>query len=341
MMTTQKNTINRIVTFAELGEPEMLKLVHVPLAAPAHDEVRIKVEALGLNRAEVLYRVGMYTEQAILPSKIGYEASGVVDAIGADVKSLKIGDRVSTIPGFSLNKHGVAGEYAIVPEKHALKYPDILSSEEATAIWMQYVTVYGMLVEFGKVKKDDFVLITAASSSVGIAAIQLLNDIGAKSIAVTRKADKKSALLNAGAQHVIVTDEENLNDRIADITQGKGAHIVIDPIGGPMIDVLADSVANEGLIIEYGWLQEGVPVFPSIKALVKGFKIQGFHLSYHIADKPERFAAAIRYVYDRLASGAFKPLLADKIFDLEHIVDAYHYMESNEQIGKIIVRVNN
>lgn len=336
----KQNTRNRIVTFSEYGDASVLNLVDAPVAEPAANEVRIKVEALGLNRADVLYRSHLYTEEAIFPSRIGYEASGIVDAVGANVTGLKPGDRVSTVPGFSLNQYGVAGEYAIVPEKHALKYPEKLSAAQGTAIWMQYLTAYGTLVEFGQIKQNDFVVITAASSSVGIATIQLVNDAGATSIAVTRKQDKKEALLNAGAQHVIVTDEVDLTASVQAITHGKGAGIILDAVGGPMIEKLADIVAAEGIIIEYGWLQEGTPVYPFLQAIVKGFRIQGFHLGYHITDKPERFEAAVEYVQQRLASGAFTPILAEEQFDLEQIQDAYRFMESNRQIGKITVNVS-
>lgn len=337
--TVKAPTVHKIVTFSEYGGPEVLKLVDAPVPVPGQGEVRIKVAALGLNRADILYRSHLYTEEAVFPSRIGYEASGIVDAVGTGVDTLKVGDKVSTIPGFSLNRYGVAGEYAIVQQKHAIKYPDKLTSEQAAAVWMQYLTAYGMLIEFGKLQKDDFVVITAASSSAGIAAIQTANDAGAKTIAVTRKAGKKKALIQAGAHHVVVTEEESLSESVSHITDGQGARIVLDAVGGPMIEVLADVVANEGLIIEYGWLQDGVPVYPFLKAIAKGFRIQGFHLSYHLADKPERFTAGIQYVYERLESGAFKPVIVQQSFELEQIADAYRFMESNEQIGKIVVRV--
>jgi NADPH:quinone reductase-like Zn-dependent oxidoreductase len=184
------------------------------------------------------------------------------------------------------------------------------------------------------------VAITAASSSVGIAAIQMVNDAGGTSIAITRKADKRDRLIEAGAQHVIVTEAENMAERVNAITNGKGADIVFDPVSGSYLEQLADIVAPEGLIVEYGWLDTSAPpVFPVVPAIVKGFRVQGFHLSFHVVAHPERLKAGIAYVNQRLQSGAFRPLIAEQQFTLDRIVDAYRYMESNEQLGKIVVAV--
>jgi NADPH:quinone reductase len=331
--------MSKVVKFYEFGSPEVLKVEEEPLRDPQAGEVRIKVQTLGLNRAEVMYRTNVYTEQAQFPSRIGYEAAGVIDAVGEGVTGLQVGDRVSTIPGFSLNQYGVAGEMAVVPALHVAKYPDQLSPAEGTSIWMQYLTVYGSLIEFGKLKKGDVVAITAASSSVGIAAIQMVNDAGGISIAITRTADKRDRLIAAGAQHVIVTAEENMVSRVNAITDGKGAAIVFDPVGS-YLSQLADIVAPEGLIVEYGWLDtSALPVFPVVPAIVKGFRVQGFHLSFHLVAHPERLAAGIEYVNRRVQSGAFRPLIADRQFTLDRIVEAYQYMESNEQLGKIVVAV--
>lgn len=332
--------MSKVVKFYEFGEPDVLKLEEEPLRQPQAGEVRIQVQALGLNRAEVMYRTNSHPEQAQFPSRIGYEAAGIVDAIGKGVTEFQIGDRVSTIPGFSMNQYGVAGEVAVVPATRVARYPEQFSPEEGTSIWMQYLTAYGALVEFGKLKPGDVVAITAASSSVGIAAIHMVNDAGGTSIAITRKADKLEKLVREGAQHVIVTDQENIVERVNAIAGGNnGADIVFDPVSGPYLEKLADIVAPEGLIVEYGWLAEGTPVFPLVPATLKGFRVQGFNVLSHVAAHPERLKAGISYVNQRLHSGAFRPIIAEKRFTLDRIVDAYRYMESNEQFGKIVVVV--
>lgn len=331
--------MSKVVKFYEFGEPDVLKLEEEPLRQPQGGEVRIQVQALGLNRAEVMYRTNRHPEQAQFPSRIGYEAAGIVNAIGKGVTEFQIGDRVSTIPGFSQNQYGVAGEVAVMPATRVARYPEQFSPEEGTSIWMQYLTAYGALVEFGKLKQGDVVAITAASSSVGIAAIQMVNDAGGTSIAMTRKADKRDQLVRAGAHHVIATDEENMVERVNAIAGGNGADIVFDPVSGPYLEKLADIVTPEGLIVEYGWLAEGTPVFPLVPATLKGFRVQGFNVLFHVAAHPERLKAGISYVNQRLHSGAFRPIIAEKRFTLDRIVDAYRYMESNEQFGKIVVVV--
>lgn len=329
----------KVVKFHEFGSPKVLKVEEESAREPQVGEVRIKVEALGLNRADVMYRTNAYSEQAQFPSRIGYEAAGVVDAVGKGVTEFQVGDRVNTIPGFSLNQYEVAGDSAVVPALHVAQYPANLSPEEGASLWMQYLTAYGCLVEFGNLKRGDAVAITAASSSVGIAAIQMVNEAGGTSIAITRKADKREGLFQAGAQYVIVTEQEDMAERVNAITGDKGADIILDPVSGSYLEKLADIVAPEGLIVEYGWLSDQTPVFPIVLAIIKGFRVQGFHLSFHMAAHPERLKAGIRYVNQRLQSGAFHPLIADQRFTLDRIVDAYQYMESNEQLGKIIVTV--
>ena len=191
----------KIIRFHETGAADVLKVEDLPLTKPGEGEVRLKVEAIGLNRAEVMFREGQYLEDPELPTRLGYEAAGVVDAVGPGTKDVQVGDRVSTIPSFSIGKYGVYGQSAIVPAYAVVRYPDNLTAIEGAAIWMQYLTAFGALVEFGQVKKGDSVLITAASSSVGLAAIQITKAAGASAIATTRGANKKPFLLAAGAHH--------------------------------------------------------------------------------------------------------------------------------------------
>src|ERR1700730_15186387 len=195
--------MSRIVRFSKTGGPEVLQIENIAVPPPASGEVRIQVKAIGLNRAEVMFRLGQYLEEPKFPSRLGYEASGTIEAIGPGVKGFSIGDIVSTIPSTSQGKYGVYGEMATVPVQFVVKHPSSLSFNEAAAVWMQYITAYGALIDIAHIKKDDYVVITAASSSVGLAAIQLCNLVGTTPIAVTRTNDKKAQLLKAGAAHVI------------------------------------------------------------------------------------------------------------------------------------------
>lgn len=330
-------TTARIVRFHTLGEAEVLHLDTLPVPTPGPGEVLLRVKAIGLNRAEVMFRRGQYLQQPVLPSKNGYEASGIVEAVGAGVDASLVGKTVSTVPAFDLSQYGVYGEVAVVPVHAVAEYPAKLSFEEGTSIWMQYLTAYGAIVHFGKLAKGDYLLITAASSSVGIAAIEIAKAEGAISIATTRTQAKKAELLAAGADHVIVTDEEDLAARVNEITGGKGARIVFDPIAGKGIEALAAATAVHGTIFEYGALAPEPTPYPLFTALSKFLTIRGYTL-FEIVSNPEWYAAGKQYVYDHLASGAFKPRI-DKTFSLDEIVEAHRYMESNAQIGKIVVTV--
>ncbi len=327
----------KIVRFHETGAAEVLKLEDLPLTEPGEGEVRLKVEAIGLNRADVLFRQGQYLQKPEPPSRLGYEAAGTVDAVGPGVSGVQKGDRASTIPSFSMGEYGVYGESAIVPAHAVARYPDNLSAVEGAAIWMQYLTVFGALIEFGQLKKDDSVLITAASSSVGLAAIQITKAAGALAIATTRGAGKKQFLLDVGADHVIVTDEEDLAEAVMAITSGKGASIVFDPVAGPFLEKLADAAASGAIIFEYGALSSAPTTFPLFATLAKGLTVRGYTL-FEITGNPEKLARAKQYVYAGLQSGALKPII-DRTFPLDAIADAHRYMESNQQKGKIVVTV--
>ena len=237
-----------------------------------------------------------------------------------------------------MGKYGVYGESAIVPAYAAASYPDNLSEIEGSAIWMQYLTAFGALVEYSHIGKDDVVLITAAASSVGVAAIQITKAAGAVALATTRGSDKKMFLLSAGADHVIVTDEEDLVERVMAITSGNGARIVFDPVAGSLLEKLADAAAPGGVIFEYGALSPEPTVFPLWSAMEKGLSVRGYTL-FEIVRDAEKLASGKHYIYDGLKSGALKPII-DRTFALDAIADAHRYMESNRQQGKIVVTVS-
>ena len=327
----------KVVRFHQTGGPEVLRVEEVPVGEPGKGEVRLKVEAIGLNRAECMFRSGHYLETPQFPSRLGYEAAGVIEAVGPDAGGLKVGDRVSTIPSFPLGQYGVYGEFAIVPAYAAAHYPDNLTPIEGAAIWMQYMTVFGALVEYRPITKEDAVLITAASSSVGLAAIQIVKAAGGTAIATTRGTDKKEFLLQAGANHVIVTDQEDLVERVMALTNGKGVDVVFDPVAGPLLEQLAAVTAQGGIIFEYGALSPKPTPYPLFTALAKGLTIRGYTL-FEIVKQPDALNRGKEYIYNGLRSGALKPII-DRTFKLEDIVEAHRYMESNQQLGKIVVTV--
>jgi len=325
----------KVVRFHQLTGPTALKFEDQPSREPETGEVRLRVQAVGLNRAEALYTRGQYLEQPRLPSGLGYEAAGIVEAVGPGVEPSLIGRRVATVPGFSINEYAVLGEEAVVPIANIAAYPDNLTPTQAAAMWMQYLTAWGGLINLGKIGKGDFVLISAASSSVGIAAIQIAKEEGATSIATTRTSKKREELHEAGADHVIATAEEDLIARVREITAGKGARVIFDPIAGPFVEQLVGAAANHGILIEYGALSLQPTPFPLGPALHKQLTMRGYTLREVNAD-PGLSHTAREYVFDRVADGRFTPKI-DKVFPFADTVKAYQYLESNEQVGKIVI----
>ena len=328
----------RIVRFHKTGAADVLKIEATLLQEPEAGEIRIAVKALGLNRAEVMFRNGMYLETPVFPARLGYEAAGTVDAIGAGVTGFKLGDRVSTIPAFPMSRYGVYGETCVVPARAVAHYPERLSVEEAASIWMQYLTAWGGLLHHGKLQAGQWVLITAGGSSVAVASIQIAGVLGAKAIVTTRTSAKKKALLDAGASEVIATQEEDLVRRTMDITGGEGVHLAFDPIGGPIVTKLAMATRIGGQIIEYGALSPDPTPLPLFPLLARALIIRGYTLFEFSKGDPAVMARGVAFANEHLKSGALVPRI-DRVFPFERIIDAHRYMESNEQIGKIVISV--
>ncbi|MFC5473940.1 zinc-dependent alcohol dehydrogenase family protein [Paraherbaspirillum soli] len=327
----------RMIRFHQHGGPEVLRIEDIEVPRPAQGEIRIRVKALGLNRAEALLRAGSYIETATFPSGLGLEAAGVVELVGAGVAGFAPGDAVSVVPPLSMVRWPAHGELATFPAELVVKHPPSLSWEAAAAVWMQYLTAYGALIDIAKLTKADYVVVTAASSSVGLAAIQIANMVGATPIAVTRTSAKKQALLELGAAHVIASAEEDLAGRLKEIAGQEGVRVVLDPIGGPIFEPLTAAMSRGGILIEYGGLSPEPTPFPLFAVLSKTLTLRGY-LVHEIVSDPARLEAAKTFILDGLRSGALQPVIA-KTFPFDQIVEAHRFLESNEQLGKIVVTV--
>jgi NADPH:quinone reductase-like Zn-dependent oxidoreductase len=330
-------TMSRVVRFHEYGGPEKLQIDQLDVGSPGEGEVRLRVEAIGLNRAEAMYRAGTYMKAAKLPSYIGYEGVGTIEAVGAGVKGVTVGDRVCVLPSYRIGEYGLWADHAIVPARSLTAPPPGLGVVEAASIWMQYFTALA-IYEAAHATVGDTVLIRAASSSVGLAAIQLANWAGAVPVALTRTSAKAGELRKLGAKHVIATENSDLVQEVHRITGGKGARIVFDPVGGPEVEVLAQAAAEEGIIILYGGLSGKPTPYPHWTAALKGLSVRGWVASA-IWNKPARFARYRDLILSGLAAGQLRPIIS-KTFPLDQIVEANRYLESNQQIGKVVVTVS-
>jgi NADPH:quinone reductase-like Zn-dependent oxidoreductase len=200
---------------------------------------------------------------------------------------------------------------------------------------MGWLTAWGGLVKNGELRRGDTVLLTAAASSVGLAAIQTANAAGALSIATTRTAAKRDALLRAGAAHVIVTAEEDVPERVLAITGGRGADVVFDAIAGSQVEVLARAMAVGGRLVLYGYLGGLQTPLPFIPMLRKALTVRA-HSIFHTTGDSAILAEAVGHVMEGVQRGVFSPVV-DRTFPLAEIVDAHRYLDGSEQVGKIVV----
>ncbi|WP_432930706.1 zinc-dependent alcohol dehydrogenase family protein [Microbispora sp. CA-135349] len=330
----------RTARFHETGGPEVLRLDDLEPGEPGPGEVRIRVEAIGVNRAEILFRRDRYIEPVKrLPATLGTEAAGVVEALGPEVAGFAEGQAVSVLPGFfSQNDYGVYAERAIVPASALLSRPDGVDAVTGAAVWMPYLTAYGAMAEVNGMRAGDVAVITAASSSVGLAAIHTANRIGATPIAVTRTRAKSRRLIEEGAAEVVVSGEEDVAGRVLELTGGSGAAYVFDAVAGPGVTELARAVAPGGTLLLWG-AQSGQPTpYPGFDLGMPALNMRTYTV-LEITKDPQRLRRAVAYVASGLRTGAFRPVV-DRLFPLEEVARAHRHMESGTQIGKIVLTVD-
>ncbi|MCM3885307.1 zinc-dependent alcohol dehydrogenase family protein [Frankia sp. R82] len=326
--------MSKVVVFDETGAPEVLHIVDEPALEPAAGEVRIRIEAIGLNRLDEMMRAGAYPRPFRLPhARLGCEGAGVVDAIGTGVEGLAPGDPVlvTAVPQMDLN--GTCAEYTVVPASTVLPRPADLDATSAAALWVAYSTAYGALVEKSGMRPGDQILITAASSSVGLAAIQIARQIGAVPLAVTRHSAKKEALLAAGAAAAFATDQDDVATATRDHTNGAGADIILDSVMGPGLAKLATAARFGATVTTIGWLDPRPASMPMNAPLT----IHRYMSFEHTLD-PVVVRRIAAFLDAGLRSGALRPTI-DTVFALDDIVEAHRYLEKADQFGKIVVTV--
>jgi NADPH:quinone reductase-like Zn-dependent oxidoreductase len=324
--------MSRVVVFDEFGGPDVMHVVEEPAAEPAAGEVRVRIEAFAVNPLDQMMRSG--TSPAIVPlphARLGVEGTGVVDALGAGVTGLEIGDPVilAAIPDASVR--GSYAEYTTVPASRVVARPPGLTVTEAAAVWVAYSTAYGALVEKAGMRPGDHVLITAASGGVGRAATQIANQIGAVPIAVTRHAAKREELLAAGAAAVIATDQEDVAEAVRRHTGGTGADIVLDVVMGPGQQDLLQAARPGGTLVAAGFLDPRPTPFPRSAPLT----IFAYRSFEHTLDAVvvKRMAA---FLNAGVRLGALRPAIGH-VFALDDVAEAHRHLEKGLNAGKKIV----
>ncbi len=333
-ISTNKQDMRAILVQSP-GEVENLFIGVYPQPKPYANEILIKVEAAGVNRADILQRKGKYPPPAGASELLGLEISGTVAEVGKSCTKWKVGDHImGLLPG------GGYAEYAVIHEDMALPKPDYLTFEQAAAIPEVFLTAYQALVWLAGIQETERVLIHAGASGVGSAAIQLAKTFNAE-VFVTASAGKHDICRKLGADHIIDYKTTSFEEYVKAKTSGKGVHIVVDFIGGPYFKFNINSLSLDGRLVMLALMGSGpVSEIDLRKIIGKRLKVMGSTLRSRALDYQIRLTkdfsdSSIPYFH----SGQLQPVV-DRVFDWKEVAQAHTYMEENRNSGKIILKIN-
>jgi NADPH:quinone reductase len=322
----EAETMTAIAVEGGKGPASALKPTRLPLPQPKPGEILIRVRAAGVNRPDIVQRLGMYPPPPGAPDTLGLEVAGEV-ALGAG--RWKAGDRVTALLG-----GGGYAEYAVVDARHALPIPDGLSFEEAAGLPETVFTVYANVFEHGTLKAGETLLLHGATSGIGVTAIQMAKAAGAKVIATGRGADKAKAALALGADVAVDVTAEDF----AEVAKREGGvDVVLDMVGGDYVTKNLDALKTGGRIVFIAALAGGELNIPIFRIMMKRAVITGSTLRPRDADEKARLAGEIeRVVWPWIAAGKVKPQV-DRAFPLEEAAAAHAHLEGGAHVGKVIL----
>lgn len=320
----------RAIHIAKPGGPEVLELRDTPAPEPGRGEIRVRVRATAVNRADILQRMGMYPAPADAPQDIpGLEYAGEVDAVGAGVRLWKPGDRV-----FGLVGGGSYAEQLVTHEREAARIPDGLGFRDAAAMPEAFVTAYDAMVEQAGLRAGETVLINAVASGVGTAAVQIARAIGARSIGTTRTAAKLERVMALGLDEGVVAEDGAFAGKL-----GRKVDVVLELVGGRYLDEDLGCIAPTGRIVLVG-LMAGARCELNLGALLtKRVTVRGTVLrSRPLEEKIAAGQLLARQLVPLIERGALRPVV-DRTFPLERMADAHAYVQGNESVGKIVIEL--
>jgi NADPH2:quinone reductase len=323
-----------VIGISKPGGPEVLLPETRTVPVPGPDEILIKVAAAGVNRPDVAQRSGSYPPPPGASDLPGLEVAGEVVAVGANASKHKLGDKV-----MSLVAGGGYAQYTIAQDAQAMAVPPALSMLEAGATPETLMTVWHNLFERGALQPGETVLIHGGSSGIGTMAIQLAKAFGSKVIVTVGSKEKADACLTLGADHAINYKTEDFVAKVKAATEGAGANVILDMVGGEYVDRNYDAAAVDGRIVQIALLGGGKATVNIGKLMVKRLHHTGSTLRPRSnTDKAAMVAAIETKVMPLLREGRVKPLM-DSTFPLEKAADAHRRMETSEHIGKIVLAV--
>jgi NADPH2:quinone reductase len=322
------------VAISKPGGPEVLVPENRPVPVPAADQILIRVLAAGVNRPDVSQRMGHYPPPPGASDLPGLEVAGVVAAVGSAAKRHKVGDKV-----MSLVAGGGYAQYCIAQDAQAMAVPPALSIQEAGALPETLMTVWHNVFERGKLQPGETLLIHGGSSGIGTMAIQLAKAFGSKVIVTVGAQDKADACLKLGADRAINYRNQDFVAEVKAATDGNGANVILDMVGGDYIERNYDAAAMDGRIVQIAFLGGPKATVNFTRLMVKRLTHTGSTLRPRSnADKAALVAAIEAKVMPLLREGRIKPLM-DSTFPLEKASEAHRRMETSEHIGKIVLAV--
>jgi len=324
----------KAIVCEKYGPPSELRYKEVQLPEVGEKQVRIQIKACSLNFPDTLIIQGLYQFKPELPFTPGSDISGIILEIGSKVKHLNVGDEV-----FGFTMTGGFAEEAIVDAKTIFPKPANMSFPIAASFLLAYGTSYHALVDRAKLKEGETIVVLGASGGVGLAAVEIARQIGARVIAAASSDDKLELCKAHGADEVINYSNEDLKKRIKELTDGKGADVIYDPVGGSYSEAALRAIAWQGRFLVVGFAAGDIPKIPLNLPLLKGCQIMGvFWGSFAMKDPAQNMQNSLQLM-NWYSEGKLKPHI-HKTYNLKDAPKAMEEMMSRNVKGKVVV-VNN
>jgi NADPH2:quinone reductase len=320
----------RAVLCRAWGEVDDLRVEEVPVPTPGPDDVVIAVKATAVNYADALMTAGRYQTKPDLPFSPGLETAGVVAACGARVTKLKTGDRVMAILAY-----GGLAEMAVAPAAETFAIPSRMSFEEAGAFPVAYISSHVAIRWQGRLELGETLLVLGAAGGVGLTAVEIGKAMGARVIAAASTAEKLAVARERGADDLVNYATEKLTDRVMALTDGKGADVCFDPVGGDLFDAALSALGWGGRILVVGFVG-GVQQIPANRLLVKNRSAMGTSLRYFRWHAPDKLRVSVDELLRWYEEGKLRPCISHRL-PLEKSVEAIRLLTDRRAYGKVVV----
>ncbi len=318
----------KAIQINSVGGPEVMEYVNVKVKVPAVDEIQIEQKAIGLNYIDVYFRTGLYPQE--LPGTLGLEGAGVVKKVGRNVTGFEVGDRVAYAGG----PLGAYAQVRNLPASQAVKLPRGIEFETAAAMMLQGMTVEYLLNRTYQVKKGDTILWHAAAGGVGLIAMQWARALGVKVIGTVGSEEKAKLARAHGCKHIIYYKEENVAERVREITKGKMVPVVYDSVGKDTFQASLDSLQNFGTMVSFGNASGPVPPVP-LTALRGSLYITRPSLMPHTANR-KTLEQMSKNLFRMVKSGAVQ-IRIDQTYPLADVAQAHADLEARKTTGSTIL----